>query len=69
MWECTPTPLLHLKKDYFRGKDKERFKTDENIYGIFTTTAADNNGHLVNYFILIDSDGKNILQVNPKLWR
>ena len=62
------------QKDYFcGGMDEEngsrRFKEVENVYGIFTTAVADKNGHLVNYFIQIDSDGKNILQVNPKLWR
>eukprot|EP00731_Ephydatia_muelleri_P012009 Em0006g903a len=61
-------PTNPPQKDYFCGKKKERYHENNNEYGIFTT-AAMNNGRLINYFIQIDADGKKDPQVTPKLWR
>ena len=62
------------QKNYFCGQKVDgykevRMKEDDNKYGIFTTAAADDTGHLINYFIQIDSDGKKRLAITPKLWR
>lgn len=57
------------QKDYFCGEKKDRNHENNNIYGIFTTAAIDDNICLINYFIQIDADGKKDPQVTPKLWR
>ena len=54
--------------DYYCGIDGDRYKEDNNIYGIYTTAAATDRGKLLNYYIKIDSDGTRF-QVVPLLWR
>ena len=67
-------PLQITKKgfnqqiDYYCGKDGYRYKEDENIYGIYTTAAATDQGKLLNYYIKMDSDGTRF-QVVPLPWR